>query len=51
MQRIKANYIFKKNKPFHKILVLITYACIPYLNIHAQLSSGARFLNFALSSF
>ena len=37
------------NRPEHDILVLIAHAQKPRLNDHADISSGARGLNFGLS--
>ena len=36
-------------RPAHKILVLITYAHMPLIKVHANMSSKARGLNFGLS--
>ena len=49
MQGIYHEHLNLSKGPIHEILALIAYAQKPHLNAHAEVSSGARGLNFDLS--
>ena len=49
MQGIYHEHSNLSKGPIHEISVLIVYAQKPHLNAHAEVSSGARGLNFVLS--